>query len=77
MRKRRRNLCTYWPGDDETGEQVPEIEEEGHHNGRYLLARSQGNQHHPIHGEVGEAHEYEVVEIEELASFPAESNHRV
>ena len=51
------------PRDQETRKQVPEVEEEGHHNGSNLSARSQSHKHHPKHGEVGECHEDEVVEI--------------
>lgn len=70
-------IDTYRPGDEETREQVPKTEEEGHDNSRNLMVRSQSHNHHSIHGEVGKAHEYEVVEIEELDCCPFKANHRV
>lgn len=39
----------YRPSDEITREQVPETYEEGHKHGSDLRARSQGNNHHPIH----------------------------
>ena len=72
-----RLLITYRPGDHEPGEQVPETEEEGHDDCGDLVARSQGDDHHPVHGEVGEAHEDEVVEIEKLLGLPVVPDHRV
>ena len=68
---------TYRPGDEETREQVPETKEEGTNNSSNLMAGSESNNHHPVHWEVGKAHEYEVVEIEELVHFPVEPNHGV
>ena len=41
------------------------------------MAGSESSDHHPIHGEVRKAHEYEVVEIEKLVHFPMEPNHGV
>ena len=70
-------LGTYRPRDEETGEQVPEAEEEGHDNSGNLRSGSQRDNHHSIHREVGEAHEYEVVEIQELVCRPLVPDHRV
>ena len=41
------------------------------------MARSQGDNHHPVHGEVGEAHEDEVVEVEKLLRCPMITDHGV
>lgn len=68
---------TYRSGNHKTREQVPETHEERHANCRNLMARSQGNKHHPVHSEVGEAHENEEVKIEELSYCPFKPNHHV
>ena len=68
---------TYWPRNEKTREQIPEAQEEGHNNGSNLMARSQCNNHHPIHCEVDEAHQYVVVEPQELAHLPVKPNHGV
>lgn len=68
---------TYNPGNQKTGEQVPERHEEGHDNGRYLMAWSQCNSHHPIQSKVCEACYYEVEEPQELSSLPLEANHSI
>ena len=69
--------ATYRSGDEETWEQVPEAHKEGHDNSSNLTARSQGDNHHSIHWEVGIAHKDEVIEIQELLSCPLEPNHWV
>lgn len=41
------------------------------------MTRSECDNHHSVHGEVGEAHKDEVVEVQELRDGPLETNHRV
>ena len=41
------------------------------------MVRSKSYKHHPIECEVHEAHQYEVVEQEELSNIHVEPNHRV
>lgn len=67
---------TYRPWDEETGEEIPKGEEEGHANGGNLVAWRECNQHHPIESEVYKAHEHEIEEPEEFGRFPCEVHHR-
>lgn len=65
-------ICIYWreeyaifknsyrPGDEETREEIPKGEEEGHANGGNLVAWRECNQHHPIECEIDQAHEHEI-----------------
>lgn len=66
---------SYRSCDKEAREQIPEAEEKGHNNGRYLVAGSQRYNHHPIHREVDKGHEHKVVEPNKLVCFPREANH--
>lgn len=66
---------TYHPRNEETREEVPEAEEERHHNCCYLIIWSESYKHHSVECEVDEAHEHVVIEPEELVSLPLKSNH--
>lgn len=77
MRHITKQKMTYRPRDKEAREQVPEAQEEGHHNGSDLVARRQRYNHHPVHCEVDEAHQYVVVEPQELPCLPLEPDHHV
>lgn len=68
---------TYRSWNEKPGKQIPETEEKGHNNCSNLVAWSECNNHHPIHCEVDEAHQYVVVEPEEFGYLPLKSNHRV
>lgn len=68
-------FCTHHSRNEETGEEIPETEEERHDNCSYLITWCEGYKHHSIKGEVDKAHEYIVVEPEELVCLPLESNH--
>lgn len=65
----------YRSRNHESGEQVPKAEEEGHGYARNLGAWSQCNNHHPVHCEVDEAHQNEVVEPQKICCFPLEPHH--
>lgn len=69
------DVLTHWSRDEVAWEQVPEGYEERQSNLGNLIARSQCHKHHSEHGEIGEAHEYEVAETKEFVSLPIESNH--
>lgn len=66
---------TYHPREEEAREEVPEAQEKGHHNGRNLVAWRECYKHHAVQCEVDKAHQYEVVEPEELVNVPSEPNH--
>lgn len=68
---------THRSGNEEARKQVPEVEEERHCDGSDLMAGSERDNHHAVHREVGIAHEYEVVEVQDLAELPLKTDHRV